>query len=51
MLPKTGRVYFHRDSFSSKFYESRMLRKEKKELMETQAAEKIAAIRAGGAMA
>ena len=48
MLPKTGQVYFHRDSFSSKFYESRMLRKEKKERMEVEAAANIARVEAGG---
>ena len=47
MLPKTGKVYFHRDSFSSKFYEGRMLRREKKQLMDAQAQANMEAARKG----
>ena len=46
MLPTTGRVYFHRDSFASSFYEGRMKRRQKKQQMEEAARANIASIRA-----
>ena len=47
MLPTTGKVFFHRDSFASSFYEGRMIRRDRKAAMQIEAAANIAALRSG----